>query len=288
MGIARIGLSLLKKTSAFAKTAGKPGILCTKKQKVTADTILAYKPNYDKAFESYTNALQAELEIENKQVVKNLAKTCVKEDMEMWGGSPVGYLRKLPRKKFETYKLLDIGEGPNVDATTYAMEITRKARYRAIASQNPKIAERQKAMPELVNLTEEEKKSKKVLDEAFDNITPNPEASIEYRGARLFHDNFGYQELLKLKKGDIYTEPGYMWTSPDRGYAFGNYGGEIADRSLPASCIRYNILLPKGSKMLCVDRVKAETLLKYSSKFKVENIQKAENGDINLSLVYLG
>lgn len=69
-------------------------------------------------------------------------------------------------------------------------------------------------------------------------------------------------------------------------YAFLRYADTLNCFKSQAS-IKYHILMPKGSKMLCFDKFNPRTLLKYNSQFKVCNIKKSLNGDIELFLEYL-
>lgn len=277
MGKVDSGIKIAERIGIFGK-AGKSFV--RKSIPITKDTIFAYKPNYDRAVNSWNREL-----LENRynsQTAQKLAKLKVKEDMITWG-KPLENTNLIRRSSDP--KLLDI-KSLGEDASTYAMNITNKARGINRAKYNPIVAERMKTNPELFALSEEEILSKTVLDRAFSSVTPNTVSSIEYRGATLRKDSTEYQNLLKLKKGDIHMEPGYIWTSPNQGYAFSRYA-DATGGFKPQASIKYHILMPKGSKMLCVDRLNPETLLRYNSQFKVHNIQKSDNGDIQLFLEYL-
>ena len=282
MGLGKLGITLAKQCTAFLKASGKTNILQTKLQLLTKNTVLAYKPNYDRAVDSIYNELMKDGL--NSQAAQKFAKFKVREDMVNWG-RPLEN-RNLNRRASDSQLLKlpngDLGE----DASTYAMEITRKARFRNLAKSNPVVAERMKTRPDLFALSQEEAMSKTILDKAFAKVTPNAVETLEYRGVALQKDSPAYKNLLRLKKGDIYAEPGYIWTSSDQNYAFGRYA-DITGGLKPQASIKYHILMPKGSKMLCVDRLNPETLLRYNSQFKVHNIEKSDNGNIQLFLEYL-
>lgn len=282
MGLGKLGINLAKQCTAFLKASGKTNILQTKPQLLTKDIVLTYKPNYDKAVDSIYNELMKDGF--NSQAAQKFAKFKVKEDMINWG-RPLKN-RNLNRRASDA-QLIELPNGDlGKDASTYAMEITRKARFRNLAKSNPVVAERMKTRPDLFALSQESAMSKTILDRAFAKVTPNAVETLEYRGAALPKDSLAYENLLKLKKGDIYTEPGYIWTSPDQGYAFGRYA-DITGGLKPQASIKYHILMPRGSKMLCVDRLNPETLLRYNAQFKVHNIEKSDNGNIQLFLEYL-
>ncbi|MCQ2755041.1 MAG: hypothetical protein MJ231_08380 [bacterium] len=195
------------------------------------------------------------------------------------------YVSENPRRNPFSGKMLDlppkygtgIGGIATADASTYAMDITRKERALELAKTNPTVAKNLADKPYLVELSEEESISKIVLDNAFKNVAPLEENCLEYRGAMLKTNSPFYKQISELKKGDIYREPGYIWTSPDRSYAHGRYSAVSAceDIAQEQASIRYHILLPKGSKMICVDRVNPETLIK--GQFKVCDFIKDGN-----------
>ncbi len=277
MGKVDLSIKIAERIGLFGK-AGRS--LVRKPVPITKNTIFAYKPNYDRAVRSWNRKL-----LENgynSQTAQKISKLKVKEDMITWG-KPLE-CTNLPRR-YEDPKLLDMGS-LGEDASTYVMDITNKARAIERAKFNPIIAERMKTNPELFALSEEEALSKTILDRAFTKVQPNAVTSIEYRGAALRKDSVEYRNLLKLEKGNIHTEPGYIWTSPNQGYVFGRYA-DASGGFKPQASIKYHILMPKGSKMLCVDRLNPETLLSYNSQFKVHNIQKSDNGNIQLFLEYL-
>ena len=282
MGKYDLGLSIVKSCSAWVKASGKSNILQTKPQVFTKNTVFAYKPKYDRAVDSiYQTLVEDGL---NSQEAQKLAKSIVRENMVTWG-RPLEY--KNFKRRSSDPKLLELPNGGfGEDASTYAMNITNKARAIHLAKCNPKIAERMKTHPEAFKLSQEEAISKTILDRAFAKVPPNAVETLEYRGAALPKDHPAYKNLLNLKKGDIYTEPGYTWTSPNQDYAFGRYADSTGGFK-PQASIQYHILLPKGSKMLCVDRFNPETLLRYNSQFKVHNIEKSDNGNIQLFLEYL-
>ena len=189
----------------------------------------------------------------------------------------------------DTLKLLKLPKehaGPlnAADASTYVMNITKKARTKAIAETNPVVAENMRLNPNLVKLSKEEQVSKQVIDDAFKKIAPNAQETVEFRGAVLPKKNGFYEQLTTLKPGATFTEPGFMWTSPDSGYAFGRYASKSLLNLPPTATVKYNIILPKGSKMLCVDRANPETLLPNNSKFKVLHKKQDQEGNIELFL----
>lgn len=277
MGKVDLGIKIAERIGLFGKNGGS---FVRKSALISKNTIFAYKPNYDRAVRSWNKEL-----LENgynSQTAQKLAKLKVAEDMTTWG-RPLEYTT-LPRR-YEDPKLLDMGS-LGEDASTYVMDITNKARAINRAKYNPIVAERMKTNPELFALSQEEAASKTILDRAFTKVQPNVVTSMEYRGAALRKDSVEYQNLLKLKKGDTHTEPGYIWTSPNQYYVFRRYA-DATGGFKPQASIKYHILMPKGSKMLCVDRLNPETLLNYNSQFKVHNIQKSDNGNIQLFLEYL-
>ena len=199
-------------------------------------------------------------------------------------------IKPLKRTDYNTIKSLlalpkemagGIGDFPSCDASTYMMDITSKMRRLSLAKTNPKIAERLRLHPELIKLTEEEAVSLKVIEDAFKKIKPNIVDTIEYRGCTLSTKSPFYKQIFELKIGDVYTEPGYIWTSADPHYAHGRYAAKTL---LTNASIRYHILLPKGTKMLCADRVNTETLLK--GDFKVTDIIK-DGDDIELFVEHI-
>ncbi|MBR5554975.1 hypothetical protein IKU74_03070 [bacterium] len=172
------------------------------------------------------------------------------------------------------------------DASTYAMEITRKERAIELAKTNPIVAKNLANKPYLVEFSEEELISKEILDKAFKKVEPLKANCMEYRGVMLQTNNPFYKQISKLKKGDIYTEPGYIWTSPDEIYAHGRYSAKtiVEDIAANQASIRYHMLMPEGSRMLCVDRANPETLIKGS--FKVCDVIKKDN-DIDLFVEHI-
>lgn len=269
----------------YVKACGKRSILETKPLAITKDTVFAYKPNYDKAFSSWEKSLLAEGY--GVQEARTVAKEAVNKTMTDFGRPLESSIFSSNMRRTSDPKLLDsplfaFGE----DASTYAMEITKKARAVNRAKYNPFVAEKMRTSPELFALDETERLSKNVLDKAFTNVKPNSTTTVEYRGALIPKNSVDYQNITKLKKGDIHTEQGYIWTSPESGYAFGRYSVKPLGDSGKAS-IRSHILLPEGSQTLHVDRFNPETLLGYNSQFKVCNIKKEANGDIELFLEYL-
>ena len=268
----------------YAKACGKRSILETKPLTITKDTVFAYKPNYDKALSSWEKYLLAEGH--SVQEARTVAKTAVNETMTNFGRPLESSIFSQQLRRTDSNllnsPLFDFG----IDASTYAMDITRKARAVNRAKYNPFVAEKMRTSPELFALDESQKLSKSILDEAFINVKPNSTATVEYRGALIPKNSVDYQNITKLKKGDIHTEHGYIWTSPDSGYAFGRYSAKPLGDSGKVS-IRSHILLPEGSQTLHVDRMKPETLLGYNSNFKVCNIEKSADGDIDLFLEYL-
>ena len=212
MGKVDLGIKIAERIGLFGKTGRS---FVRKSVPITKDTIFAYKPNYDRAISSWSRELLGNGY--NSQTAQKLAKLKVKEDMITWG-RPLEYT-PLPRR-YEDPKLLDMGS-LGEDASTYVMNITNKARGINRAKYNPIVAERMKTNPELFAISEEEALSKTILDRAFAKVQPNSVESMEYRGAALRKDSIEYQNLLKLKKGDIHMEPGYIWTSPNQGYVLG-------------------------------------------------------------------
>ena len=166
------------------------------------------------------------------------------------------------------------------------MEITKKARHINRAKYNSFAAEKMKTSPEFFALTESESMSKSILDKAFTNVKPNSTTTVEYRGAVIPKSSVDYQNITKLKKGDIHTESGYTWTTPDADNAFSRYAAKDST-DITRARVRSHILLPEGSQTLHVDRMKPETLLGYNSNFKVCNIEKSVDGYIDLFLEYL-
>lgn len=284
MGKSDLGINLAKRCFAWVKAGGKTSILETKNQFVAKDAIFAYKPKYDKAVNSCTSSLLKE--DLNKQTAEKIAKYKVKEDIINFGKPLENIILKRRASDPQLLKLPDDMGDLGADASTYVMNITQKARAVNLAKYNPKVAENMKTKPELFVLSEEELISKKVLDKAFAKVPGNALESIEYRGAAIPKNSIVYQNLVNLKKGDVYIEPGYIWTSPNRNYAFGRYA-DITGGFTPQASIKYHIFIPPKSKMLCVDRLNPETLLKYNSKFKVCNIIKHNNGNLDLFLEYL-
>ena len=267
----------------YAKACGKRSILQTKPVTITKDTIFAYKPNYDKALCSWEKSLLAEGY--SVQAARSNARQIVNYNMTNFGRPLESSVFSSSMRRYDSVLLdspiYDIGE----DATTYVMDITKKARFVNRAKYNPFVAEKMQTSPELYTLTEKEKMSKSILDKAFVNVKPNSTTLVEYRGATIPKNSVDYQNIAKLKKGDIHTESGYTWTSPDASYV-GRYSA-MTESNFGKASINSHILLPKGSQTLHVDRAKPETLLGYNSQFKVCNIKKEANGDIELFLEYL-
>lgn len=195
---------------------------------------------------------------------------------------------KIPRRLWDDGLLIlpGIKQGPfgyTEDASSYIMDISGKVRSKEMAKYSKHIANLIKENPKRVELDEIETLSKTVIDNAFKKVPGNPYDCVEYRGALFSPKNVFYNEVLKkLKKGDIYKEPGYLWTSPNKEYAFNNYAPEMARGALPKIAVKYHIMLPKGTKMMPVDRYYPETLLPFNSNFKVWNVKKGDNGNMEL------
>ena len=267
----------------YVKACGKKSILETKPITITKDTVFAYKPNYDKAVSSWEKFLLATGH--GVQGARTLAKDSVNEIMTNFG-RPLEFsifssnMRRTSDPSLLGSPLFGLGE----DASTYAMNITKKARAVNRAKYNPFVAEKMRTSPELFALDETERMSKSILDKAFANVKPNSTMAIEYNGATIPTNSVDYQNIAKLKKGDIHVKPGYTWTTPSEGdvgrYTAKPYIGGKAS-------VKSHILLPEGSQTLHVDRFNPETLLGYNSQFKVCNIKKEANGDIELFLEYL-
>lgn len=68
-------------------------------------------------------------------------------------------------------------------------------------------------------------------DRAFDYVIPSLFSQKYYRG--VFESNTG---LKSLKKGDIYTDCGYSWFTPQKSYAedFSECGGVLIETVIPA------------------------------------------------------
>lgn len=266
----------------YAKACGKKSILQTKPVTITKDTIFAYKPNYDKALSSWEKHLSADGY--SVQAARSNAREAVNSVMTDFGRplEPSVFSTNMRRYDSELLNspMYDIGE----DASTYVMSITKKARAVNRGKYNPFAAEKMRTSPELYALDETERMSKSILDKAFANVKPNSTMTIEYNGATIPINSVDYQNIAKLKKGDIHVKSGYTWTTPSEGYV-GRYtekpciGGKASVKS--------HILLPEGSQTLHIDRLNPETLLGYNSQFKVCNIKKEANGDIELFLEYL-
>ena len=155
----------------------------------------------------------------------------------------------------------------NSCAFGYIMDIGSKERAIEFAKFNPQIAKNMELKPHLFNLTEEQEIAKQVLDEAFEKVTPNSTACLVYRGIHLSSTNPAYKILSKLKRGDIYKEP-YIYASVNQNYAFGNYACKSV---LHDVSVKYHILLPEGTKMLCTSSSE-ESVLK--GMFKVCDVIK--------------
>lgn len=259
-------------------------IFKTKPIKITEDTVFAYKPNYDKALYSWEKSLLSQ-GIE-AQTARTLARDAVNDTMINFGRPLESsvfskHVRRASDPELLVSSLLD------ENASMYAMRITSKTRNVNIARSNPFVAEKMQTSPEFFILDETERIAKDVLDKAFSKVKPNSTTTVEYRGARIPKNSVDYQNLTKLKKGDIHTEAGYIWTSPDGNYAFSNYGTNPPNNILNNACIRSHILFPEGSQTLHVDRLRPETLVGYNSQYKVCNVKISDDGNIDLFLEYL-
>lgn len=186
-------------------------------------------------------------------------------------------LGKVPRAR----ALLDMPYGcMNNSAFSYIMDIGIKERAVELAKFDSEIAKRLKLKPQLVHLTEEEQIAKNILDEAFEKVAPNPCDSIQHRGIRLQSTSPAYKRFLCLKKGDVINET-YIYTSPIYSYASG-YASKTGEKDVS---VIYNILLPKGSKMLCpVGEISDETVIKGC--FEVCDIIK-EGKDLQLFIEHI-
>lgn len=204
-------------------------------------------------------------------------------------------ISEIPRTTKQDCKLIElpqeykhgIGSFSGCDASTYAMGITSKERCIELAKTNPIVAKNMVDKPYLFEFSEEEAISKKILDSAFKKKSPLGKTCLEYRGATLKVNSPFYKKISELKKGEIYTEPGYIWTTPIPEYAFGNYASKSACAELAKETakIQYNVLLTEGSRILCVDKCHhPETLIKGS--FKVCDVIKTGN-DIELFVEHI-
>ena len=269
MGIAKIALNfMVERSGKLAKS-----LLCSKPQKIANIKGLQY------CSEVKTDKL----------TVNNPFINYIKKHFGRYIN-----IAEVPRRAKFDEKLLELpekyrggfGSFSADDASTYAMEITRKERAIELAKTNPIVAKNLANKPYLIEFSEEELISKKILDNAFKNVEPIKSNCIEYRGVMLGTNSPFYKQISKLKKGDIYTEPGYIWTSPDKNYAHGRYSAKtiVKDIAKNQASIRYHILMPEGSSMLCVDRANPETLIK--GQFKVCDVIKKDN-DIDLFVEHI-
>lgn len=272
-----VGVNVIRQAKGIVKAVGKAVYAGEKQAAVKGKPIDFW---HESAVKSYTDDL---LSLGySKESASNLAKEAVAKDINNWG-RPISC--GVMSRRYSDTELLRI-EGKLDGAGTDAMGISQKLRAQDIAKENPIVAAKMKENPELFLLSQEEQLSKKILDDAFLKVLPNAFATMEYRGAVIPKPCPLYSYISKLKKGDTYKEVGYMWTSPNREYAFGNYAS-LGGQWRPSVSVRYNILLPKGSKMLCVDRANPETLLRRNSQFRVCNILKDEKDNFELFLEYL-
>lgn len=117
-----------------------------------------------------------------------------------------------------------------------------------------------------------------ILNNTFNTIPATTGVTMEFRGASVFRNSKSYANYTNLKPGDTYTEDGFIWTSPSKGYAQGGYGNS---NELKAS-VKISILVPENSKVLYADRRYPETLFPMDSQFRV--IDKKVDADGNIEL----
>ena len=273
MGKIGLAINLAKRTANFVKNSGKTSLIQTKPQMFKKGTVLAYEPKYNKAVKYYVDDILQDTHLRNPHEVESLARQAVNNDMKTWGRvlefgkeeKPLFDLELLnfPPGKYDWYD----------GAISCAMNITKKARYTELTKTNPVYAQRMRSKPELFKLDEAEAYAKKLLDKAFSQIKPTKYDSIEFRGVKVAKDSEFHKNFEKLKKGDIITEPGYIWTSENRGYAFGNY----ADKADDKVSIKYHMLMPKGTKEIRMYRHHNENLTPYNSQYRVCGILESGN-----------
>lgn len=261
-----------------------------KKQKdeaaaATAETIT---PTGEKAINNLDEAAEA---AETRAASTNAAQTikkaaneadddilCVQQRFEELTGRNLDFKGEISRKTDYNAEYLNMALNYNVDDAI--MEITRKARYKKLAEILPYTAKKIKEDPSLVALDEKTTAFKKAFDKQIEKAKPTEFDSIEFRGEILPKSAPFYKMSLNLKKGDIYEHTGYMWTTPTKKY-LENYGGDIVDKDIAAH-IRYNLLFPKGSKMVFQDKCNfaRETILPENTKFRVLDVIKDDDGNI--------
>lgn len=261
-----------------------------KKQKdeaaaATAETIT---PTGEKAINNLDEAAEA---AETRAASTNAAQTikkaaneadddilCVQQRFEELTGRNLDFKGEISRKTDYNAEYLNMALNYNVDDAI--MEITRKARYKKLAETLPYTAKKIKEDPSLVALDEKTTAFKKAFDKQIEKAKPTEFDSIEFRGEILPKSSPFYKMSLNLKKGDIYEHTGYMWTTPTKKY-LENYGGDIVDKDIAAH-IRYNLLFPKGSKMVFQDKCNfaRETILPENTKFRVLDVIKDDDGNI--------
>lgn len=261
-----------------------------KKQKdeaaaATAETIT---PTGEKAINNLDEAAEA---AETRAASTNAAQTikkaaneadddilCVQQRFEELTGRNLDFKGEISRKTDYNAEYLNMALNYNVDDAI--MEITRKARYKKLAETLPYTAKKIKEDPSLVALDEKTTAFKKAFDKQIEKAKPTEFDSIEFRGEILPKSSPFYKMSLNLKKGDIYEHTGYMWTTPTKKY-LENYGGDIVDKDIAAH-VRYNLLFPKGSKMVFQDKCNfaRETILPENTKFRVLDVIKDDDGNI--------
>ena len=261
-----------------------------KKQKdeaaaATAETIT---PTGEKAINNLDEAAEA---AETRAASTNAAQTikkaaneadddilCVQQRFEELTGRNLDFKGEISRKTDYNAEYLNMALNYNVDDAI--MEITRKARYKKLAETLPYTAKKIKEDPSLVALDEKTTAFKKAFDKQIEKAKPTEFDSIEFRGEILPKSAPFYKMSLNLKKGDIYEHTGYMWTTPTKKY-LENYGGDIVDKDIAAH-VRYNLLFPKGSKMVFQDKCNfaRETILPENTKFRVLDVIKDDDGNI--------
>ena len=258
------------------------------KNEAAATTSETITPTNEKAINNLDEAVEtAETKTASTNTAQTIKKVANEADDEILSvqkrfeeltGRNLDFTGEISRKTDYNAEYLNMDLLYGVDATI--MEITRKARYKKLAEFVPYTAKKIKENPSLVALDEETTAFKKAFDKQIEKAKPTEFDSIEFRGETYRKDDYFYKMALNLKKGDIYEHTGYMWTTPTKKY-LENYGGDVVFKDINAS-IRYNLLFPKGSKMIFQDKGEfaRETILPENSKFRVLDVIKDENGNI--------
>lgn len=283
MGKIGLVIDLTKRAASLVKAAGKQSILQTKPQIFKKGTVLAYEPKFNNSVKYYMKEMLLDSPLRDIKEVKSLARRGVNNDMKTWGR--VLELKKEDNRLFDM-KLLDFPAGKydwRDGAMSCVMDITNNARVRALAKTNPVVAERMRLRPELFKLKEDEAYGKRLLDKAFSDIPPSKYDAIEYRGVTFTKNSDFHKNFHNMKKGDVITEPGYIWTSQDRGYAFGRYAAKVDNKI----SVKYNMLMPKNTKSIRMHGHHNENLMPFNSQYRVCDIVKDEADNMELFLEYI-